>query len=604
MSDNDRKNKDDTVESWKEKLEIEEAKNARLREQLFAVQAQRVRMQGYLYKFKPYPIGIFNSAWERRYFSLVDSCLKCFRSDEMMALIPDTEIFVQDCTIQWEGKKRHHFWTFALKDRTGCVVIRLSSDDRSSAAQWISALESAGAVESQFRHLPRMRSLPSHTTENVAETRPRKVDLPDHVEPTEEKKKVQQSMVGSTPVHMKTQASILSSERLFQHPHPGLLNLATVILLAANFRLVLENVFKYGWRVNPLRWFELFLWGSSQPLMLCWPVLGACTCFAFLIEKMAIASVHRHEARKKKTDQTPRPEENWVVSLHVVNVLLCFLVPVWLVLISVNAVLPSFVVTLVTLVVVLKLISFAHCNADLRKRYFEDPSHSIYPSNITLSNLCYFMAAPTLTYQPSYPRTERIRGNWLLRRCGELVLALALQLAIIDQYIVPAVENSMVPMQNRDFIALVERVLKLSLPVLYAWLTMFYIVFHLWLNILAEALKFGDREFYLDWWNALNLGDYWKTWNTPVHKWMLRTIYYPAIHRGDSFDKFKSMYLILFRLFEKDGDVVRLLHFGFASRSGGHRSFEIHKSFSLVVFQYDVSSAFDYLFAISSKEDW
>ena len=41
-----------------------------------------------------------------------------------------------------------------------------------------------------------------------------------------------------------------------------------------------------------------------------------------------------------------------------------------------------------------------------------------------------------------------------------------------------------------------ERVLKLSLPTLYFWLAMFYVLFHLWLNILAELTTFADREFY------------------------------------------------------------------------------------------------------------
>lgn len=43
---------------------------------------------------------------------------------------------------------------------------------------------------------------------------------------------------------------------------------------------------------------------------------------------------------------------------------------------------------------------------------------------------------------------------------------------------------------------MLERVLKLSIPTLYWWLAMFYTLFDLWLNIVAEVLRFGDREFY------------------------------------------------------------------------------------------------------------
>lgn len=55
------------------------------------------------------------------------------------------------------------------------------------------------------------------------------------------------------------------------------------------------------------------------------------------------------------------------------------------------------------------------------------------------------------------------------------------------------------------------------------------------LNLLLCAMqltRFGDREFYKDWWNAATIGDYWKLWNMPVHKWLLRTIYFPAMNYG------------------------------------------------------------------------
>ncbi|GJN38653.1 hypothetical protein PR202_gb27716 [Eleusine coracana subsp. coracana] len=36
------------------------------------------------------------------------------------------------------------------------------------------------------------------------------------------------------------------------------------------------------------------------------------------------------------------------------------------------------------------------------------------------------------------------------------------------------------------------------------------------LNILAELLCFGDREFYKDWWNAKTVEEYWRMWNMGV----------------------------------------------------------------------------------------
>ena len=76
--------------------------------------------------------------------------------------------------------------------------------------------------------------------------------------------------------------------------------------------------------------------------------------------------------------------------------------------------------------------SYAHVNWDYRQarrkgiiRPGERGSHEIpeaidaepmqYPENITLGNLGYFIVAPTLCYQPVYPRNTRFRIKWLLR---------------------------------------------------------------------------------------------------------------------------------------------------------------------------------------------
>ena len=143
----------------------------------------------------------------------------------------------------------------------------------------------------------------------------------------------------------------------------------------------------------------------------------------------------------------------------------------------------------------------------------------VYPENVTPQNLLYFMVAPTLVYQvwlcrpdravicsskvsifkgcfsPStcspgvlcmqmeYPKTERIRKRWLLRRIVELVVYLGLMLFLVDQYVEPAILNSIAPLRESNPILVVERVLKLSLPCMYVWLTIFYVFFHLFLNV-------------------------------------------------------------------------------------------------------------------------
>jgi len=103
---------------------------------------------------------------------------------------------------------------------------------------------------------------------------------------------------------------------------------------------------------------------------------------------------------------------------------------------------------------------------------------------------------------------------------------------LVEQYIIPTVVNSMQPLDEMRIPVLIERVLKLGIPNLYVWLLMFYNTFHLLLNTLAELMRFGDRMFYKDWWNATTTDYYWRCWNLPVHNWLVLYIYKPALANG------------------------------------------------------------------------
>lgn len=63
---------------------------------------------------------------------------------------------------------------------------------------------------------------------------------------------------------------------------------------------------------------------------------------------------------------------------------------------------------------------------------------------------------------------------------------------------------------------------------------MFYTFFHSYLNLIGEVLRFADRSFYQDWWNAESISIFWKNWNQPVHRWAKRHIYVPLLKKGYS----------------------------------------------------------------------
>ena len=59
----------------------------------------------------------------------------------------------------------------------------------------------------------------------------------------------------------------------------------------------------------------------------------------------------------------------------------------------------------------------------------------------------------------------------------------------------------------------------------------FFCFFHSFLNLTGELTYFADRQFYGDWWNAGDLGEYWRKWNNPIHHWLIRHVYYPLRRR-------------------------------------------------------------------------
>lgn len=281
-----------------------------------------------------------------------------------------------------------------------------------------------------------------------------------------------------------------------------------------------------------------------------------CLFFAYLVEHLAAyeARGSRHRMMKEnRTGGTNSPTEDqqarflasWKIIMwaHSINITIGVVTTSLVVYFSIHHPLIGTFIELHALVVWLKTASYALTNRDLRHAYLHPQTGELealpelyaecpYPENITPRNLCYFWWAPTLIYQPVYPRTDNIRWLFVVKRLGEVFGLSVFMWVLSAQYASPTLRNSMESMHSLDFFSIMERVLKLSTISLVIWLAGFVALFQSFLNALAEVMRFADRSFYEDWWNSEGLGMYWRLWNKPVSAFFRRHVYQPLVGRG------------------------------------------------------------------------
>jgi hypothetical protein len=151
-----------------------------------------------------------------------------------------------------------------------------------------------------------------------------------------------------------------------------------------------------------------------------------------------------------------------------------------------------------------------------------------WPDNVSMRDYLYFLAVPTLVYEPKYPRTTRRRWGYIAKKAAEMLGCCAVMYFVFRQFIIPVLAQASQPRNSGALAsvgALVFDLMKLALPSLAIWLTGFYMLFHCFLNILAELCRYADRSFFLPWWNATRIDEFWREWNIAVHEWCLRHIY-------------------------------------------------------------------------------
>jgi len=373
------------------------------------------------------------------------------------------------------------------------------------------------------KHLPRVQSFQSKTKDG---------DF-DKVEARSKR-----SYPASKPMHREAACSLLSPDAKTQN-FRGFLNLGFLILLVSNFRLLLETIRNHGFALS----FSLPTMGdfSHDP----WQHFPFITAFLVQLGFVALAFAIEWMLGSGRLD------EYLGMTLHYMNAhtaLGSSCVVVWT---AIDQPVTGFVLLFYAIITWMKLISYVQANEDYRltRGQNEDPAHTprrlvedldphemhlAYPENVTLRNILYFWCAPTLTYQMAFPKFPRVRWWKVLTIVSRMIAVIMVSSFLVAQVVNPTLRGLLRDLEDTggkfSIHILFKYWLQLSITryagsiddsectsalfsrflcSTYLWLLMFYGYFHLYLNLCAELLRFGDRIFYRDWWNSATASAFW-----------------------------------------------------------------------------------------------
>ncbi|GMI33604.1 hypothetical protein TrCOL_g722 [Triparma columacea] len=507
---------------------------------------------GYLNKWKDRAIGWTGSKWGVRYITLTsDGTLKYSASHSDNA--PRATLSLKRCAVKDDGHKstkssRFHVFSIYRREKGAgsnpsddveddiVPLMRFSTTSKADKESWMAYLTEGCASFAP----PPLEPIPKGTLSPIYFSNPSiSPNMSMYAKKSTDPKAAHTKQRNiatyqpSRPMHRNAKPSFLSEGGGNQN-YRGLLNLAAIILIVSNFRLIYDTMKKHGFLISipnkdefmsaPLKDFP----AHTGTLLLNLHIL-----FAYFIEKHLLSA--------------GRIPETLGLVLHHLNASLSLVIPTYIVWVFEPNPSAGGGLLMCSVILWMKLISYFHANSDYRSSgpdktttlnaalvtdVDEEDALLQYPSNLTLQNIYYFWFAPTLTYQIAFPKAKHgVRPLYVAGLVVRMSITAALFVFLVKQTINPTVEKLVGEIQrgNLNPVIAAESLVKLAIPNTYVWLLVFYFYFHLFLNLLAELLRFGDRVFYKDWWNCTEIGSYWRLWNLPVHFWLIRHLYMPSI---------------------------------------------------------------------------
>lgn len=165
---------------------------------------------------------------------------------------------------------------------------------------------------------------------------------------------------------------------------------------------------------------------------------------SFVTLAIELASVpRRRQASSSRTSLL-------ITLLHIVNLVTVFCSVISLTYYKIDSAFYGTIPCVIATASLLKVISYVLVNRELRAAYVrkgagEKIKTSDYPRNLTVENLVHFIGVPTLCYQTEYPRSDRIRWQFVARQLVEMSILSAVVYVIFVQYMQPILLNAVKP---------------------------------------------------------------------------------------------------------------------------------------------------------------
>nr|XP_027202775.1 sterol O-acyltransferase 1-like [Dermatophagoides pteronyssinus] len=157
----------------------------------------------------------------------------------------------------------------------------------------------------------------------------------------------------------------------------------------------------------------------------------------------------------------------------------------------------------------------------------------------TFSRLVRFIYIPALVYEIDFPRsTGKFRKKYFFLKLISTITVFNIYIYLI-YYKYPDLmraqsQNHLITLITSYCSILIESVMLI-----------FLFMFDGILNLLAEATRFPDRQFYGFWWNSTTFIEFSRDWNTPVYRWLHVYIYKASLGYFKKHNKILSVLLTL-----------------------------------------------------------